>query len=194
MNEPRSIVRLIGAAVIAGALLAAGCGEEPGPEDLLTLVEIDGGGSPFSPGDTAIATRVEITFRDWFNGGAVAEARVSSSLTVAQLEPLLSGDAEARAEAWALVMAASMSAGFAERPMVGYRGLIREPEFVIPVTIPAGGDTAGNPFTSAFVVAYLADVEEVEIEGQPDSLVVMPYGREAGILNDVVAIPFQSGP
>jgi hypothetical protein len=39
-----------------------------------------------------------------------------------------------------------------------------------------------------FLVAYLAEVEEVERRGAPDSLVITPFGREAGILNDVVPV------
>ncbi len=178
------------ALAIALAIAGSGCGESPGPEDLLTLVELESvnGGYRIAPGDTSIPARVKMTFRDWFNGGVVVEARVSSSVSSAQIAALLaSGGAEAHAAAWDLVMAGSSSAGMAARAMVGYRGLIREHDFILPLSIPSG-DSSGNPFTGAFIVGYLADVEEVEIDGQPDSLILIPYGRPNGILNDVAVV------
>jgi len=194
MNPLRSTVGSIAALGLCIAFMALGCGEKPGPEDLLTLVDVDAGDTAFGPGDSSIASQAELTFRDWFNGGVVVEARVSSSLTAEEIAILLSGDAEAHAAAWERVMAATIGAGMAERLEVGYRGLIRHHEFQVPVTIPAGGDSAGNPYSNVFLVAYLADVEEIEIEDQPDSLVITPYGQESGILNDVLPIALESGP
>jgi hypothetical protein len=123
-----------------------------------------------------------VTFRDWFSGGVVVETRLSSSLSPTDLEGLLAGDAADHAAAWALVMEASTSAGFSEQPLVGYRGLIRDIDLPLPAGL-ASGDSLG-----AFLVAYLADVEEIEREDQPDSLVITPLGREAGILNDVLVL------
>jgi hypothetical protein len=192
----RSAARAVLALAMGGVgLLGLGCGEEPGPEDLLTLVEIETADrSAFGPGDSAIAAQVAITFRDWFNGGIVVETRVSSTLTAEEISPLLAGDAEAHALAWERVMAASIGAGMAERLEVGYQGLIREHEFQVPVTIPAGVDSSGNPYANAFLVAYLADIEEIEIDDQPDSLVITPYGQQSGILNDVVPIAIEGNP
>jgi hypothetical protein len=186
---------VVACAFIAALFIAgAGCGEEPDADDLLTLVAIESiSDESLGPGDTEVAADVELTFRDWFNGGVVVEARVSSSLTPEQMTALLTGGAESRAQAWEQVMAASFPAGMAERLEVGYRGLIRNHILTVPLTIPSA-DTAGNPFTSAFVVAYLADIEEIEIDGQEDSLVVTPYGREAGILNDVVLVGLEGAP
>jgi hypothetical protein len=175
---------IVGALVVAGAaavltVAGSGCGEEPGPEDLLTVVELNRS----APDSASAGTRATVTFRDWFNGGLVIEARVVSSAVITAVLPLLDGDAEQRAEAWTQVMAGSTSAGLAERPLVGYRGLIRD----ITLEVPAG--PGGTDSTSTLIVAYLADVEEIERENQPDSLVITPLDRTAGILNDVSTIP-----
>lgn len=176
---------LLGAALATLVLCVHGCGEEPGPEELLTRVEL----TADAAGDSLPATaRARVTFRDWFTGGVVVEARVSSSLSGTDLEGLLAGDAEDHAAAWARVMAASASAGLAEQPLVGYRGLIRD----IDLPLPAG--VAGNDSLGTFLVAYLADVEEIEREDLPDSLVITPLGREVGILNDVLVPDIEVGP
>jgi hypothetical protein len=167
------------AAAVTVILLATGCGEEPGPEDLLTLVELD---SNPSPPDSTLMARARVSFRDWFNGGLVLEKRVGSSALASSLAPLLIGDEEEQAQAWALVMAGSVSAGLNEQLVVGYQGLIRDIELELP------GGAIANDSTATFLVAYLADIEEIEIEGQPDSLVITPYGRDQGILNDVAVL------
>jgi hypothetical protein len=175
---------LAGAAAVL-AVAGSGCGEEPGPDDLLTLVELD---RP-APGDSLGTTaRARITFRDWFNGGLVIEARAVSSAVATAVLPLLAGEAEERAAAWTQVMAASASAGFSEQLVVGYQGLIREIELARP------GSPGGTDSTSILLVAYLADIEEIEREDQPDSLVITPMGVEAGILNDVSLYPGTQAP
>ncbi len=174
------------AGLVILALCVPGCGEEPGPAELLTRVELS---AEAAAGDSLPASaRARVTFRDWFTGGVVVEARLSSSLRPIDLEGLLAGEAEDHAAAWAQVMAASTSAGLAEQPIVGYRGLIRDIDLPFPAGI-AGGDSLGT-----FLVAYLADVEEIEREGQPDSLVITPLGREAGILNDVLVLGAEARP
>jgi hypothetical protein len=186
MTGQRSKIRLLLLMVIPITLiLGVGCGEEPGADELLTVVEImaEGGQVQGTGGGDSLITQVSVTFRDWFNGAVVVEARSSSSLTIADLAPLLAGEAEDHAAAWERVMAASTSAGLSARAVVGYRGLIREPVLELPIAFPGGDSVMGN-----FLVAYLAEVEEVERRGAPDSLVITPFGREAGILNDVVPV------
>ncbi|HWN81814.1 MAG TPA: hypothetical protein VNM87_06945 [Candidatus Udaeobacter sp.] len=183
---------LLGALLVAGAacvltFAGSGCGEEPGPDDLLTVVEMH---RP-EAGDTTSVAHTKVTFRDWFNGGLVVEARMVPSAVIEALRPVLEdedAEAEARAEAWSQVMAASTSGGFDERPLVGYQGLIRELDMVRP------GSAAGTDSTSTLLVAYLADVEEIEREDQPDSLVITPLDRTAGILNDVSFFPGTQAP
>jgi hypothetical protein len=177
--RPWSCGPAIFAAAVVAILLATGCGEEPGPEDLLTLVELD---SNPAPPDSTLVARARVSFRDWFNGGIVIEKRVGSTGLVTGLAALLEGTEEEQAEAWALVMAGSASAGLAEQLVVGYQGLIRDIELELP------GCAIANDSTSTFLVAYLADIEEIEIDGQPDSLVITPYGIEQGILNDVAVL------
>lgn len=179
MHDFLGALLLVGAACVL-TFAGSGCGEEPGPDDILTLVELDRPAEGDSLGTNA---RARITFRDWFNGGLVIEARVVSSAVVAAVLPLLAGEAEERAAAWAQVMAASASAGFSEQAVVGFQGLIRDIELTRP------GSPGGSDSTSTLLVAYLADVEEIEREDQPDSLVITPMGVEAGILNDVSPYP-----
>ncbi len=152
-------------------LLATGCGEEPGPEDLLTLVELD---SNPAPPDSTLVARARVSFRDWFNGGLVIEKRVGSTALVTGLAALLEGTEEEQAEAWALVMAGSASAGLAEQLVVGYQGLIRD----IGSSCRAGRSPMTRP--PRLLVAYLADIEEIEIDGQPDSLVITPLWAGSG--------------
>lgn len=176
----------MGAGLAILALCVHGCGQEPGPAELLTRVELS---VEAAAGDSLPSSaRARVTFRDWFTGGVVVEARLSSSLRPTDLEGLLAGEAEDHAAAWEQVMAASTSAGLAEQPLVGYRGLIRDIDLPLPAGI-AGGDSLGT-----FLVAYLADVEEIEREGRPDSLVITPLGREVGILNDVLVVGAEARP
>jgi len=180
----------LGALLVAGAACVltfsgSGCGEEPGPDDLLTVVEMH---RP-EPGDTTSVARTRVTFRDWFNGGLVVEARIVPMALITALTPVLEdGEAEERAEAWSQVMAASTSAGLDERPLVGYQGLIRDLDMVMP------GNAGSTDSSSTLLVAYLALVEEIEREGQPDSLVITPLDRTAGILNDVSFFPGTQAP
>ena len=185
VRKPRSCGPALFAGFVVAVLLTTGCGEEPGPEDLLTLVELD---SNPSPPDSALVARARVSFRDWFNGGLVIEKRVGSSALVTALAGLLAGTEEEQAEAWALVMAGSASGGLAEQLVVGYQGLIRDIELELP------GGAIANDSLSTFLVAYLADIEEIEIEGEVDSLVITPYGIEQGILNDVAILATQVTP
>src|SRR6185436_11440621 len=172
--KSRSIVAAGGRAVplVLGAVLLAGCFDEPEIEDRWTRVDVIASNvapfQTFSAGSQdSITVQAKVTFRRILTGYAVIELRASTIPTTAvAIHP----DAPRVPMATAIdsIIANSVSCGRATRAVTGWDHLIQN--FTL-------GFTGAVPATSngLFLLCYLADGDEIELANGSDSLVIAPY-------------------
>lgn len=168
-------------ALAAGGL--AGCLGEPPIEERWTHLELLSADLPdsvaLSPGDRVIVrTDGRVTFRQLMTGFMVGEVRVSAQLTADSLA-LDHEDAIVVSESVDRLLANSHPVARAVKALAGFPQLRRMIPMEFEVTVPA---SAGAPFapgsgpaSGLFLVLYMGEGEEIELEDGRDSLVVTPF-------------------
>jgi hypothetical protein len=160
-------------ALALGAVLVAGCFDEPEIEDRWSRVDILS--STITPGQTvppgsldSVQVRVTVTYRSILTGFAVAELRASP--TIAPTMVVIHPDAPRVPMATAIdsLLANSVTLGRGTRAVTGWDHLIQTIDFTFNGSIPP------SP-VGLFLVCYLADGEEIELGNGSDSLVVTPF-------------------
>lgn len=173
-TQRRSAVAL---ALLACAVLAAGCLGRPPIEDRWTRLDIEGSSlSPYqtlSAGRESVTVQAAITYRAIRTGFAVVEMRASSSVPAATvaLEP----DAPRLRMAQDIdrLLAGSVTLGRATRAITGWDHLIQRLDLSFSANIPAAGDTSAAG--GVFFVFYLGSGTEVERQDGTDTLIVTPF-------------------
>ena len=161
--------------------LLGGCLGEPEIEDRWTRLDFLettlGDDGILNPDSTEITVNGRVTYRSQITGSFVAEIRVSSTLTAEDLQ--LHADADRLQMAYDIdsVLLNSQTAGRATRPLVGWDHLMREVEVSFSARIPTLLDSTGAPTdpTGIFLIAYLGEEEEIELEDGRDSILVTPF-------------------
>lgn len=180
-----------------------GCLGEPEVEERWTNLEFlaasTGTALSFAPGDTIGADiRARVTFRGHFIGFLVAEVRVSHTLTADSLYLDAEGDAIAASEDVGRLLQRSQPLSRTVRGMAGYPALRRtvETQFdtLVPASVNGAFDRPGGQPRGLFLVLYMGDGEEIELEDGRDSLVVTPFDtREDEVLFKAIALPLDDG-
>lgn len=159
-------------ALILGAVLVAGCFDEPKIEDRWTRLDIDGSslapGQTLPPGQDSVRVRVSVTFRSILTGFAVAELRASPTISTSMT--VIHPDAPRVPMATNIdsLLQNSMSLGRATRAVTGWDHLIQNIDFAFSGAVPP------SPY-GLFLVCYLADGEEIELGNGADTLIVTPF-------------------
>jgi hypothetical protein len=167
--------------MLAGLGLCLGCLGEPEIEDRWTRLDIASTnivpGQTLEGDSTLVRVQGSITYRSIITGAVVTEVRVSSTMTA--------GDVQVDPEAPRLEMARdiddilqnSVTAGRAVRSVTGWDHLIQPIDLSFSARMPTMVDTSGTPLTPAgvWLVTYLGDEDEIELEDGRDSLVVTPF-------------------
>ena len=189
-------------AVLAAAAFT-GCLGEPEVEERWTNLEFLSTSTQevesYAPGDTVgAAIRARVTFRGHFIGFMVTELRVSHTLTADSLFLDDERDAIAASENVARLLQRSQPLTRTVRGMAGYPALRRyvETEFEtqIPASVNGIFDRPGGVPRGLFLVLYMGDGEEIELEDGSDSLVVTPFDtREDEVLFKAIALPLGDG-
>lgn len=168
---------------LAGVLLA-GCLGEPEIEDRWTRLDMQTEttvpGQPLASGTVcSVTVRTSVTYRKIITGFAVTELRASTTVTPASLNLARDADRLLMAQSMDYLLANSVSMGRATRAITGWDHLIQQIDFSFRAGVPATiADTTGGPAGPAvglFLVSYLASGEEIERQGQPDTLLVTPF-------------------
>jgi len=171
---------------VLGLVLAAGCLDEPEIDERWTLVEM----LATSPGpganlpadrDIDISVTGQITYRDIETGFLVAEARYAENLdrtglvldhTVHELGSALEIER---------ILENSVTAGRATKAVTGFDHLMQTVDLSFTARVP-GALGAAPPdsatYRNLFLVLYMGEGEEIELQNGVDSLVVTPFRVE----------------
>ncbi len=173
--------RRVRAALLLAGVLVTGCLGEPELEDRWTRIDLDEtsleSGQEIATGTpTSVRCTGAVTFRSVLTGFLVTEVRVSSSMTsdAVGLDP--DGPRLDMAHDVDDILASSVTAGRAVRAMTGWDHLIFPFDLTFDATVPAVSDSGAT--VGAFLVTYMGEGEEIELENGSDSLVVTPFPSE----------------
>ncbi len=170
-------------AALLSLLLLAGCLGEPEIDERWTLLEIVS--SDPVPGENLAANEPlsvqvagQITYRDIRTGFLVAEVRYSDTLGPAALDLDPDDHSLETAKQVERVLNHSVTAGRATRAVTGFDHLMQRVDLAFDVTVPPDMFT-GDPDSVAnrglYLLLYLGEGDEVELEDNRDSLVVTPF-------------------
>lgn len=163
--------------------LVAGCLGEPPVEERWTNLEMLSFDVPDStslaPGDQ-VTVRMEsrVTFRQLMTGFLVGEVRVSSTLTADSLV-LDDEDRILVSESVDYLLSNSFPVSREVKGLAGFPQLRRRVPMEFDVRVPSqAGETyepGGGPASGLFLVLYMGEGDEIELEDGRDSLVVTPF-------------------
>jgi hypothetical protein len=157
---------------LLGAVLLAGCFDEPKIEDRWTRVDVVRSNvTPYQtlpPGPDSVTIRATVTFRSILTGYAVAELRASNTIDPSMV--VLHPDAPRVPMATDIdsILANSVSLGRATRAVTGWDHLIQPLDLGFTGQVPSSA-------TGLFLLCYLADGDEIELGNGTDTLVITPY-------------------
>lgn len=174
------------AAAMVLLLAGGGCLGEPPLDERWTLLEFESvtpSANAMVAADQPLTVDVHgrITYRAIRTGFVVAELRYSDSLSPAMVS--LDPDDHSLENALTVehILANSVTAGRATRAVTGFDHLVQGVDLEFSAPVPAGmlvADPDSAAARSLFLVLYLGDGEEVEVEAGRDSLVVTPFDVE----------------
>ncbi len=164
-------------------LLLAGCLGEPEIDERWTLLEFLS--TDPVPGEDLMADQPlsvqvagQIIYRDIRTGFLVAEVRYSDTLGPAALDLDPDDHSLETAKQVERVLNNSVTAGRATRAVTGFDHLMQRVDLAFDVTVPPGMFT-GDPDSVAnrglYLLLYLGEGDEIELENNQDSLVVTPF-------------------
>jgi hypothetical protein len=170
------------AAVLVAAALAAftGCLGEPEIDERWTLLEMLES-TPVSQAQiqagapVPVNVRGRITYRAIHTGFLVAELRYSPTLTPTDLALDPFEHDEAQASQVDLILANSVTAGRATRAVTGFDHLMQDFDLSFDGWIPAEMTATTPPTGGLFLVMYMGEGDEIDLQGGRDSLVVTPF-------------------
>lgn len=171
---------------ILGLVLAAGCLGEPEIGERWTLLELmvsTPGPQANLPADRDIPVRVRgrITYRDIETGFLVAEARYAENLDRRGFA--LDRDVHDLNAALEIerILENSVTAGRATKAVTGFDHLMQTVDLEFTARVPAAmGNTPPDSVLhrGLFLVLYLGEGDEIELQDGRDSLVVTPFRVE----------------
>lgn len=165
------------AALALSAVFLGGCLGEPEIEDRWTRIDIESSSLvPYQtvPGGTTIPVtgRMHVTYRAILTGVAVAELRGSTSIGPTSVIVHPDADRPPMANDIDRILAQSVTLGRSTRAVTGWHHLIQPIDFSFDGVVPAGGDSLA---TGLFLLCYLGEGDEIELEDGSDSLIVTPF-------------------
>lgn len=182
-HRTRFGIRMHAARLALAALCAsmlAGCFDAPKLEERWTRVDIEGAnvvafqtltlGSPES-----VSVSAAITYRQILTGYAVAELRVSPTMTPGSVPITPDAVRLPMAQAIDSLLQHSVSIGRATRAVTGWDHLIQHLDFNFSAVVPSVLDSTGITGGGVFMVCYLGSGDRVRRIGQADTIVVTPF-------------------
>jgi hypothetical protein len=188
MNAPtlgrrgrRRAVRLLAPFVVL--LAVTGCLGKPKITDRWTRIDLlsanVSNGQVIQPGvRESLSVSTNIIYRSILTGFAVADLRVSGTLSPGSVNVAPDAPREQMAYDIDAVLANSVSVGRATRAVTGWDHLMQRLDLsfagVVPATMPPGPAPGGAP-TSVFLLVYLGSGQKIERIDGSDTLIVTPF-------------------
>ena len=167
--------------------LLAGCLEKPKIEDRWTRIDLLGSNvqnmQTITPGvRESLWVSTNLYYRAIVTGFAVADLRVSGTLSPSAVAIAPDAPREAMASDMDAVLAHSVSVGRATRAITGWDHLIQHLDLsfagVVPAAIADSTAPSGAP-VGVFLLVYLGSGDKVERRDGSDTLIVTPFNSSA---------------
>jgi hypothetical protein len=117
----------------------------------------------------------DITYRSILTGFAIADLRVSPTMTPASVHVTPDAPRQPMAQDIDSLLQNSYSVGRATRAVTGWDHLIQRIDFSFNAAVPAVLDSTGMSSGGLFLVCYLGSGDRVERIGMSDTLIVTPF-------------------
>jgi hypothetical protein len=205
MNANTTIRRASAARVgLAGLLalsawLCGGCLGAPKLEDRWTRIDLPAANvTPYQTmplgAPESLRVQAQITYRSIVTGYAVAELRVSPTITGGSVTITPTAPREAMAASIDSLLQHSTSIGRATRAITGWDHLIQHIDFAFSAAVPGVLDSTGASAGGLFMVCYLGAGDKIERPGQADTIIITPF-RSAEVQVLPIGMTFRtSGP
>ena len=166
-------------AAALGAIALGGCLGEPELEDRWTRIDLMSTSvQPLQviPLGTLqpVTMSARITYRSIITGFAVAELRVSHTLSPGMVQVNPDAPREQMAQDIDRLLQQSVSVGRATRAVTGWDHLMQDIDFSFAGAVPATVDSAGGS-GGLFLLCYLGSGQKVELQDGRDSIIVTPF-------------------
>jgi hypothetical protein len=177
-RDPRALV----ACIVTMLLALASCLGEPEIDKRWTLLEFvdvspDPGATNSASQPVNVSVKGRITYRRIVTGFLVAEVRYSNTVLPASLALDPSKHTLEVAEDVDRIIANSVTAGRATRIVTGFDHLMQTIDLNFTAQVPAAmfpGGT-GPPVGGLYLLLYMGDGDEIQLQNGRDSLVVTPF-------------------
>lgn len=170
--------RLAGALACIAIATLTGCLGEPEIDDRWTKLEVlqsTPQPNQSAPGDQPlnVSVNARVTYRQILTGFLVAEVRYCDSIppSTVRLDP--SEHTLEASEDVDRILANSVTAGRATRAITGFDHLMQDVDLSFTAQIPQ--ELFLGPPRGLYLVVYMGDGDEVELQNGRDSLVVTPF-------------------
>jgi hypothetical protein len=164
------------AAIVALTLLVfVSCLGEPEIDERWTKVEFldaspQSGQSVQAAQSVDVSVKSRITYRRILTGFLVAEVRYSDTVTPASVALDPARHTLESAQIVDLVLANSVTAGRATRPVTGWDHLMQDFSLSFTAQVPDSATSGG-----LYLLLYMGEGEEIELQDGRDSLIVTPF-------------------
>lgn len=152
-------------------LVLPGCLGEPEIEDRWTrldVVEVESGAIDPETDAPALRVRGRITYRTILTGSLIMEIRSSETLGAKDVDLREEADRLVATRQIATLLESSGTSASATRAATGFDRLIQEVDFYFP-----GEPPTPAPGGSVFAVFYFGDVDEIDVPGEDEDIVVI---------------------
>ena len=168
------------AMLVLGASALCGCFDAPKLEDRWSRVDIaDANVAAFQTltlgAPESIHVSADITYRSILTGFAIAELRVSPTLTPTMLHVTPNASRQPMAADIDTLLLHSYSIGRATRAVTGWDHLIQRIDFGFHANVPTVLDSTGTTGGGLYLVCYLGAGDLQRRIGMNDTLVVTPF-------------------
>lgn len=164
----RTTLALLG---LVAVFLLPGCLGAPEIEDRWTrldVVEVEEGAVDPETEGPALRVRGRITYRSILTGSLIMEIRSSETFGAKDLDLRDEADRLVATRQIVTLLEASGVQASATQVATGFDRLIQEVDFYFPGAVPTPG--AGG---SVFAVFYFGDVDEIDVPGEQEDIVVI---------------------
>ena len=176
----RTVARVGLAGLLALVACCSGCLGAPKLEDRWTRIDLPA--SNVAPYQTmtlgapeSVHVQAQIIYRSIVTGYAVAELRVSPTISGGAVTITPSAPRQAMATSIDSLLQHSVSVGRATRAITGWDHLIQHIDFNFNAAVPTVLDSTGAGQGGLFLLCYMGSGDKIERPGMADTIIITPF-------------------